>query len=246
MPTPTPWIHAFVDVPADRVARAHAFWSATTGWSPGSGWAGNPEFSSLVPNSGTPYLHVQEIGGPPRVHLDLVGDTEEDTARLKALGATHEGHGNGWQVMTSPAGLPFCVCDDSSPHHQPGSATWPAGHRSRLVQLCIDVPNGQYDAELTFWRAATGWADEPDSAPEFHRLVHRSESSMQLLLQQLGSNDDASRARAHLDLGTDNRAAEVSRVQRLGARFRWSTSGFTTLQDPLGLPFCVTDNTPDN
>lgn len=245
MPTPVPWMHAFVDVPADRVERARGFWSAATGWSPGPEWDGHPEFSSLVPESGTPYLHVQEIGGPPRVHLDLVGDTEQDTARLETLGATRAGRGDGWQVMTSPTGLPFCVCDDSSSRRRPDAATWPGGHRSRLVQLCIDVPNGHYGTELEFWRAATGWADEPDASPEFHHLAHRTESPVQLLLQRLGNDDEGTRARAHLDLGTDDRTAEVSRLEALGAQYRWSTSGFTTLRDPLGLLFCVTDNMPD-
>ena len=98
--------------------------------------------------------------------------------------------------MSSPAGLPFCVCDEQWPHQRPGAMSWPDGHRSRLVQLCVDVPAQLHDAELAFWRAATGWVDEPVDAPEFHRLVHRAESPLQLLVQRLGGDDGATRARA--------------------------------------------------
>jgi hypothetical protein len=52
--------------------------------------------------------------------------------------------------MASPAGLPFCVCDESWPHRKPGAVVWPDGHRSRLVQLSVDVPAQRYDAELSF------------------------------------------------------------------------------------------------
>jgi hypothetical protein len=121
---------------------------------------------------------------------------------------------------------------------------WPDGHRSRLVQLSVDVPSERYDEELRFWRAATGWADEPVRRPEFRRLVHRAESPLQLLVQRLG-DDEATQARAHLDLGSDDLAAETARVEALGARVLWPGDGFVALEDPTGLPFCVTSNDPD-
>jgi Glyoxalase-like domain len=237
-------MHAFVDVPAGHVEPARAFWSAVTGWPVGHPWQEHPEFASLVPPEGAPYLHVQTIGGPPRVHLDLVGDPDRDTVRLEQLGATRGPQHEWWQVMSSPAGLPFCVCDDWSPHRRPPAPAWPDGHRSRLVQLCVDIPADHYDAELAFWRAATGWADEPVEAPEFHRLVHRTESPLQLLVQRLGDDDGAKRARAHLDLGADDVAAEVARLEALGAHALRPGHGFVALQDPVGLAFCVTGNDP--
>lgn len=243
---PVPWMHTFIDVPADRVEVARVFWAAVTGWTPGDEWAGHPEFASLSPPEGTPYLHIQIIGGPPRIHLDLVGDIERDTARLEDLGATRGRRGEGWQVMASPAGLAFCVGGESGPHQRPDATAWPGGHRSRLVQLSVDVPRVQHDTELAFWQAATGWADEPVTGPEFHRLVHRSQSPLQLLVQRLGSDDRATQARAHLDLGTNDLTAEVSRVQALGAHVFRSGDGFIALQDPVGLPFCVTANDPDH
>ena len=112
------------------------------------------------------------------------------------------------------------------------------------MQLTVDVPADRYDRELEFWRAATGWADEDVDAPEFHRLVHRRASPLQLLVQRLGADDGAQQARAHLDLGTDDVDAEVERVRSLGARLLWPGNGFVALRDPVGLPFCVTGNDP--
>jgi hypothetical protein len=238
-------MHAFVDVPIERVEAARAFWSAVAGWPPGDAWSGHPEFVSLVPPSGAPYLHLQTIAGPPRVHLDLVGDVDRDTERLEELGAEREHRGERWQVMSSPAGLPFCVCAESWPHGRPGATAHPDGHRSRLVQLCVDVPPDRYDTEVSFWQAATGWAEEPVRAPEFRRLVHRAESPLQLLVQRLGDDDGDTRARAHLDLGSDDVAAEVSRMESLGARVLRHGDGFVALEDAVGLPFCVTGNDPD-
>jgi len=240
---PTSWMHAFVDVPAEDVATAHRFWSSVLGWPVGDAWPGLPEFTSFVPDAGAPYAHVQRIDGPARVHLDLVGEIERDTARLEGLGATRGHRGPAWQSMASPAGLPFCVCAETRPHERPTAVAWP-GHRSRLVQLTLDVPADRYDGELRFWRGATGWADEEVDAPEFHRLVHRSESPLQLLVQRLGRDDGGQHARAHLDLGTDDLDAEVERVRSLGAHVLWANDGFTALRDPLGLPFCVTANDP--
>ena len=98
---------------------------------------------------------------------------DRDTARLEGLGASRGYRAAAWQVLASPAGLPFCVCEETWPHERPTAVAWPGGHRSRLVQLTVDVPADRYDLELEFWRAATDWADEDVDAPEFHRLVHR-------------------------------------------------------------------------
>ena len=240
-----PWMHVFIDVPGDRTDLALEFWSAVTGWSPARPWDQHPEFTSLEPPDGTAYVHVQTIEGPPRVHLDLLGDLASDTARIEQLGARRQSSGDHWwYTMASPAGLPFCVVAESHPHIRPDATTWPDGHRSRVVQLCVDVPAGRYESELAFWRSATGWADEPVDAPEFHRLVHRATSPLQLLVQRLGPEDPAEDARCHIDLGTDDIAAEVERLVQLGAVFVNETIGFTVLRDPVGLLMCVTGNRP--
>ncbi len=66
-----PWLHAFVDVPSEEYAEAATFWSDALGWPAGDPWRKNPEFRSFEPPTGTAYVHIQRIGGPSRVHLDV-------------------------------------------------------------------------------------------------------------------------------------------------------------------------------
>ena len=40
-------------------------------------------------------------------------------------------------------------------------------------------------------------------------------------------------------------AAEVARLEALGAHVLGPGRGFVVLRDPTGLPFCVTGNDPD-
>jgi hypothetical protein len=51
--------------------------------------------------------------------------------------------------------------------------------------------------------------------------------------------------RAHLDLGTDDLASEITRLCALGAEEIGPGRGWHVLRDPLGLAFCVTENSPE-
>jgi hypothetical protein len=50
--------------------------------------------------------------------------------------------------------------------------------------------------------------------------------------------------RAHHDQAADDRAAEVSRHDGLGASLDAEGRGWTVLRDPAGAPYCVTDRDP--
>jgi hypothetical protein len=50
---------------------------------------------------------------------------------------------------------------------------------------------------------------------------------------------------AHLDLGTDDLASEVTRLRGLGADEIGAGRRWHLLRDPSGLTFCVTENSPD-
>ena len=215
-------MHAFVDVPAEREEEARSFWSSVLGWPVGDAWPGHPEFTSFVPPSGAPYVHVQRIDGPPRVHLDLVGEIERAT---RATGGAR-GDADVPQCVLAGDGLTggAAVLRVSRRRGRTSGRRQSPGRTDTAPGWCSSPSTcrvGCYDRELEFWRAATGWADEPVDAPEFHRLVHRRESPLQLLVQRLGADDGAQQARAHLDLGTDDMDAEVGRVQSLGARVLW-------------------------
>jgi hypothetical protein len=238
-------MHAVIDVPADRREPATGFWSAVLGWPAGESWPGHAELRSFEPPVGLPYVHLQEIEGGPRVHLDLEAEEGEVVVgRAVGLGARVVGESDRWQTLLSPGGLPFCVLatavDDRPP---PPPVTWPDGHRTRLVQVCVDSPAPRHPAEVAFWRdlLAGRWVDSP--AREFAGKWHDDLGSpVQLLFQRLDEPDGP--VRAHLDLGTDDLPAEVSRLVDLGAEDVGPGRGWHVLRDPVGLPFCATENSP--
>ena len=165
------------------------------------------------------------------------------------LGAAAGARMRWWQRLTSPGGLPFCLVEEGLGRSRPAAVRWPGGHRSRVVQLALDVPADRYDAEWAFWHATTGWTERADRWPEFRWLLPPDGSPLRLLVHRLGPDDAGAVVRAHLDLGTDDIEAEVRRLVGLGAtvdadRGRHDGPG-VTLTDPTGLPFCVTSQPPD-
>ncbi|MDF1602186.1 VOC family protein [Nocardioides sp. YIM 152315] len=114
-------LHAVIDLPADRHANAARFWAAVTGWPIGAARPGRPELRSLEPPEGTAYLHLQEIGGSPRVHLDVeTDDPASFVTESIALGALPVADHDRWQTLRSPGGLPFCVVPAQP--HRPAAA----------------------------------------------------------------------------------------------------------------------------
>ena len=108
-------------------------------------------------------------------------------------------------------------------------------HHSRLTKIVIDVPAADHDRELAFWSAAAG---QPltrfDAHPEYHGApLHGTEFG--LLIQRLGDGP----GRVHLDIHTDDLAAEVARLEELGAERVRQVHSWWILRDPAGLLFCV-------
>jgi hypothetical protein len=233
------WVTAFLDQPADVHHVAVEFWVGVTGSSLSAARGDDGEFATLVPPSGDPHLRVQRLGsGPARVHLDLhVPVPREAADRAASLGAA-EVADLGYVVMTSPAGVVFCLVTHPASSPAP-PASWPGG-RSQVDQVCVDAPPSTFDAELAFWEALTGWSRTPTGSPEFERLDGDGQP-LRMLLQRL---DDDGPAGVHLDLAADDRAAEVARHVALGAVVEGSGDGFTVLVDPAGRRYCVTDRRP--
>jgi Glyoxalase-like domain len=238
------WLHAVIDVPADQHAGLADFWGGALGWQAGVPWPGHPELRSFEPARGTPYLHLQEIEGAPRVHLDLEApEPEAFVDSALGLGADLVAEHDRWLTLRSPGGLPFCVLEVGE-HEPPDPVTWPDGHRSRMVQVCIDSPVAVHEREVAFWRALLPGRWASSSAPEFAGKWHDDAGSpLQLLFQRLDEPDGP--VRAHLDHGTDDLTTEVRRVRDLGADEIGPGRGWHALRDPAGLPFCVTVNSPE-
>ena len=112
-------------------------------------------------------------------------------------------------------------------------------HYSRLSVIVIDVPPRDHDRELAFWRDATG---APLAANEQFPEFHGAElaGGFGLLVQRLGDGP----GRIHLDIHTDDLAAEVARLERLGAQRLERLEFWQVMRDPAGLVFCVVEALP--
>lgn len=112
-------------------------------------------------------------------------------------------------------------------------------HRSRIGVVLIDLPEESYAASAAFWAGATGTARGTSHASpgeEPYESLDRLPGGVMLELQRTGAGTPA---RIHLDIETDDVAAEVARVLGLGARVVAQREGYVILADPGGLLFCV-------
>jgi hypothetical protein len=113
-------------------------------------------------------------------------------------------------------------------------------HYSRLSKIVIDVSPADHDRELAFWSAATGQAlAQFDRHPEYHgAALHGQE--LWLLIQRL----DDGPGRVHIDIQTDDLAAERTRLEKLGAELVQQVHGWLVMRDPAGLLFCLIPERP--
>lgn len=233
---------AFIDVPAPDFESSVAFWSAVSGYSPSARRGADQEFLTLVPPAGDDHLRMQRVGEEsPRIHLDLhVPDPRVAADRAGTLGAT-ELLDDGYVVMRSPGGLVFCLVDHPAAVAAP-PASWPGGSRSIVDQVCLDIPRSTFDPEAAFWQSLLAWPRAGSSYAEFERLVRPDGQALRVLLQRVG---DQGPVRAHLDLACSSRERELLRHVGLGARVEADHDAWTVMVDPAGMPYCLTDRSPD-
>jgi hypothetical protein len=109
-------------------------------------------------------------------------------------------------------------------------------HRSRIGIVLIDHPESDWEQALAFWSGVQGLpaVQEASWGDEYRPLG--SIGSVRLESQRTG---EGTPARVHLDIETDDVAAEVRRVVGLGASVLEERDSYTILLDPGGLVFCV-------
>ena len=113
-------------------------------------------------------------------------------------------------------------------------------HHSRIDKIVVDVPESDHDRELAFWRGATGGeTGRSERYPEFH-WAQLPGQEIAMLVQRL----DDGPGRVHLDIHTDDLAAEVTRLEVLGAERVRQVHGWWIMRDPAGLLFCVIPDEP--
>lgn len=231
------WLTGIVDLPTDTFDAGAAFWQQVTE-SQRSESRGDGEFSTLIPPTGDAYMRLQRIAHGPRVHLDVHVDSIDDARQTaERVGATVDVN-LGHVVMRSPTGFTFCFVSHQGESRRPEPVGLGAAHR--LDQLCIDVPKPHFEREIRFWQALTGWTVQHSRLPEFAFLDQPSTLPLRLLFQQLGE-DDREFASAHLDIACGRAVAEVMEIhQRFGAKYVSHGLRWTTMRDPVGLPYCLT------
>lgn len=113
-------------------------------------------------------------------------------------------------------------------------------HYSKLLKIVIDVPPAEHDRELAFWSAATGQPlAQFDRHPEYHGAALHGQD-LWLLIQRL----DEGQGRVHIDIHTDDPAAEMARLEQLGAELVQQAHSWWVMRDPAGLLFCIIPERP--
>jgi len=233
--SPLPWIQVFLDTPTADVDDAVAFWSAVTGWPASDRRGEDGQFLTLLPPEGSPYVKVQAVDRPAGIHLDLdSADRPTTIERARSLGARTAWTYHDVEVMRSPGGFTFChTLVDGEPSLVRNGATI-------LDQVCLDIPAGAWESETSFWRDLTGRELQAGSVPGFARLVE--DGRPRILLQRLDDADGP--VRAHPDLATAHRSADVRRHVALGASLAAEHGRWTVLTAPGGQVYCLTDRDP--
>jgi len=108
-------------------------------------------------------------------------------------------------------------------------------HRSRIGVVLLDFPRDTHDAAQQFWSGAVGREPVTQSHDDDYASLGYL-STLKLETQRIGMGTPS---RVHLDIETDNIAAEVARLTALGATIDTELEHYTVMRDPSGMVFCV-------
>ncbi len=105
-------------------------------------------------------------------------------------------------------------------------------HRSRLGVFVIDCRTDDLTEAARFWSAALGRDFEIE--PDGKYAAVKGDSFPRVLLQAVDHEP-----RVHMDIETDDREAEVERIEALGGRKIASIKGWHVMEAPTGHRFCI-------
>ena len=109
-------------------------------------------------------------------------------------------------------------------------------HQSRLMSVLIDCAEADFERGVAFWSHALG-KETIRQGDRYVSLRGRvgGDGGPIVMLQCVPQAERA----IHLDLETDDVAAEVARLEKLGARRKRSVSDYVVMEAPTGHAFCV-------
>lgn len=105
-------------------------------------------------------------------------------------------------------------------------------HKSRQRIVIIDCKTSDLGAASHFWAGALGGDARIGADGKYARIEGTTDHMV--LLQSVDHEP-----RVHLDIESDDRAAEVTRLEALGAKVVAHVKTWTVMQAPTGHRFCV-------
>jgi predicted enzyme related to lactoylglutathione lyase len=109
-------------------------------------------------------------------------------------------------------------------------------HRSRMNGILIDCNVEEIGAAARFWAEALGRAIDPDHPGTRGNYV-MLETPPDEISVQIQRVDHESRV--HIDIETDDIAAEVARLEELGAKVETRMERWVVMKAPSGQRFCI-------
>ena len=109
-------------------------------------------------------------------------------------------------------------------------------HRSRMNGLLIDCKVDDIDVAARFWAEALGRPMDPDhpGSRGNYRMLETPPGELSVQIQRVDHE-----SRIHLDIETDDIAAEVARLEKLGAKIDTRMERWVVMRAPTGQQFCV-------
>jgi predicted enzyme related to lactoylglutathione lyase len=108
-------------------------------------------------------------------------------------------------------------------------------HKSKLAGFIIDCNTADLDSAAEFWGGALGMqvkALPPEEGGKYVKLI--DPNGLHIEVQKVTHP-----SRVHLDIETDDVAAEVRRLEALGARQVEAIRSWVVMEAPTGQKFCV-------
>ncbi|HEY2464633.1 MAG TPA: VOC family protein [Steroidobacteraceae bacterium] len=109
-------------------------------------------------------------------------------------------------------------------------------HKSKLSGFIIDCQTLDLDRSADFWGNALGLAVRalPAGEGEIYKQLVDHQHGLHIEVQAVSHS-----SRVHLDIETDDLEAEVSRLEKLGAKRIAAVQTWWVMEAPTGQRFCV-------
>jgi len=109
-------------------------------------------------------------------------------------------------------------------------------HHSRINGLLIDCKTDDIDAAAEFWAVALGRpvdTKHPGTRGNY-RMLETPPDELSVQIQRVDHE-----SRVHIDIETDDIAAEVARLEKLGAKVDERKERWVIMRAPTGQHFCI-------